>query len=277
MRGLSYVPRRGLSRLVGKLVQAERPKLWAAIVKKILISKFNIDGSEAQWPVEHYPSFGAFFARRLKVGARDFSGRGFLCPCDGKIEQWGKIVEGRLIQCKGRSYALATLLNDHDMAARYEGGLFITIYLAPYNYHRVHWASAGKMGTTRFVQGDFWPVNATSVEHVSELFCLNERYISELKLAKGCVSTVMVAATNVGNMELFHITTEQRRRLESAGGGMVDHRDQKEVVAGEEFGIFHMGSTVVMVLDREAAEGYNWDVAPLGVVKAGQVLAPSKA
>ena len=270
------MPRKGLSRLVGKLVHAEHPSLWAKTVKKVLISKFAIDCSEAERPVAEYPSFGKFFARRLKPSARDFTGKGFLCPCDGRIEQWGTITQGRLVQCKGQTYSLGILLNDREMADRYEGGLFMTIYLAPYNYHRVHWALSGQLVFTRFISGDFWPVNKTSVEHVSELFCLNERYLTEQILGCGHATTVMVAATNVGNMEIFHIVPEQRQSLERTGGGYVAHSASTTAQAGDEFGIFHMGSTVVMLLDREATEAFNWASFVLGDVKAGQELSPRK-
>jgi phosphatidylserine decarboxylase len=267
------VPRKGLSRLVGKIVHAQKPKFWADFVKKKLIEKFNIDCSEAEHPPEFYPSFGAFFARRLKAGARDYSGQGLLSPCDGSLEQWGQISEGQLIQCKGKTYSLAVLLNDRELARSYEGGFYMTIYLAPYNYHRVHWAVGGNMLTTRFIQGDMWPVNKTSVEHVSELFCLNERYTTDQSCEKGKVNTVMVSATNVGDMELFHINPEQRQVLERTGGGCVVHQDQTKVPAGAEFGIFNMGSTVILLLDRDAAESYDFSPLVSGKICAGQVLA----
>jgi phosphatidylserine decarboxylase len=272
---LGFLPRKRLSRLVGALVHSERPAFFAKLLRKVLISKFGIVTSEAEHPVSHYPSFGKFFARKLKTGARDFSSSGLLSPCDGSLEQWGKIVDGTLVQCKGKTYTLDTLLADPKLAKTYEGGMFMTIYLAPFNYHRVHWGHAGSLLWTRFIEGDLWPVNATSVEHVPELFCQNERYVSELKTERGNMSSVMVGATNVGWMKLAHLSEETEQIMLSRGGGYAVHEDLS-ISNGDEFGLFNMGSTVILLLDQAMTQSFDWSSLQQGKVIAGQVLGVSE-
>lgn len=268
---LGFLPRKKMSRWVGALVHAERPAFFARSLKRFLISKFGIFTEEAEHPVEHYPSFGKFFARKLKAGARDFSAVGLLSPCDGSLEQWGRILDGTLVQCKGKTYTLDTLLGDPKLAKAYEGGMFMTIYLAPYNYHRVHWGYTGSLAWTRFIEGDLWPVNGTSVEHVPELFCHNERYLSELKTREGNMVSVMVGATNVGWMKLAHLPEEVEQVMLSRGGGYTVH-ENLNIACGDEYGLFNMGSTVILLLDQTMTESFDWSSLERGKVMAGQLL-----
>ena len=44
----------------------------------------------------------------------------------------------------------------------FAGGDFATIYLAPYNYHRIHMPLAGTLRSARFIPGDLFSVNAAT-------------------------------------------------------------------------------------------------------------------
>lgn len=268
---LGKLPRKLMSRWVGALVHAEKPRAFALWLKHSLVKKFGIDVSEAEFPLDHYPSFGAFFARRLKEGARDFSPEGFLSPCDGRLDQFGEIHSDTLLQCKGREYRLSTLLGDAEVAQRYEGGRFMTIYLAPYNYHRVHWGHGGDLLWTRLISGDLWPVNEASVQYVPELFCQNERYLCEMKSSQGSHLSVMVGATNVGWMVCDHLDEEREQILLKSRGGYVVH-DELQKNKGDEYGLFNMGSTVVLVLDPDMAAAYDWSSLERRSVRAGDIL-----
>lgn len=271
LRALEYVPRKWLSRTVGKLVHAESPHWWATFVRDRLISYLNIPTHEAEKPVEEYHSFGAFFARKLKEGVRTISDAKLVSPCDGSLEEEGRIEEGRLYQCKGKTYPLYDLVGDVDLARHYEGGRFMTIYLAPHNYHRVHWPISGQLEETRFISGDFWPVNRMSVEYVEGLFCLNERYLSTIETGEGKLTLVMVGATNVGDMDIAHLSRDQQEMMEGRGAGHLIHKSLR-VNKGEEFGIFNMGSTVILLLDSSLSSALNVDHAPHGQLLFGQGL-----
>lgn len=269
LKALGLLPRRHLSRWTGKVVHAERPAFLAGALKALLARLLKVPTDEGEKAFGLYPSFGAYFARRLPEGARVFQ-EGQLCsPCDGTLESWGRIESGMALQCKGRPYSIAELIGDPEVPATLEGGLYITIYLAPHNYHRVHWPMGGKVEWTRWLPGDLWPVNRLSVETVDRLFCINERSLSLWSSNKGKAVQVMVGATNVGSMDLAHLDEERQSILRSPRGGWVQHHDL-EVNGGDEFGCFNMGSTVVLLLDASCSQ----DIVNLasGPVKAGQVL-----
>lgn len=253
-----------------------RPRWFARSLKLILVRSFKIDMSESQLSIDEYPCFGELFARRLKPGARQFDvGAGLLSPSDGALEQWGRISDGKLLQCKGKEYELSVLLGDGSSSQRFKGGWFATIYLAPSDYHRVHWPCSARLCWTRYLRGDRWPVNRFSVKHVDNLFCENERYVAEADLqGGGRIALVMVAATNVGDMSLDHLSPECRSSMEQGAGGVWVESSPREVKAGDDFGVFKMGSTVILVMDELAMA--RWDVSMLscGSIKAGQSLGP---
>jgi phosphatidylserine decarboxylase len=54
---------------------------------------------------------------------------------------------------KGRDYSLAALLGDRALADRMEGGTYATLYLAPKDYHRLHWPVDGAVTRATYVPG----------------------------------------------------------------------------------------------------------------------------
>lgn len=115
-------------------------------IKNFLIRRFvgiyNIDVEELTHPVpDGFPSLNAFFTRELAADARpiDASEDSVVSPVDGTVSAAGTIERGRIYQAKGIDYSLPDLLaTDIADADQFAGGSFATIYLAPYNYHRVH-------------------------------------------------------------------------------------------------------------------------------------------
>ena len=107
------------------------------------------------------------------------------CPVDGCISEAGTIDRDRLLQAKGRYYRLADLLAAQPWASRFEGGSFATIYLAPFNYHRVHMPLRGELRETVYVPGRLFSVNAVTARHVPGLFARNERVLTLFDTAFG--------------------------------------------------------------------------------------------
>lgn len=232
----------------------KKPKWFARWLKYKLIESLKLDVQEAEHEVDHYPSFGAFFSRRLKNGARPIASDGFVSPCDGRLQSFETITSDLLLQSKGIHYSLKNLLGDSGAEKKYQGGMAITIYLAPHNYHRVHTPENMNIQRTKKISGDLWPVNRSSVEKIHPLFCLNERWIAEADVGGlGRMSLVMVGATNVGKMEVFHLTQEQNQSIDLD----IEHPEKVILQKGQEFGVFHMGSTVILILDRNLSEHYK--------------------
>lgn len=210
----------------------------------------KIDLSEALDPDRRsYPSLQAFFTRRLKPGMRPVEPGPLSAPSDGVFGQSGPIEAGTVLQAKGVPYSVAQFLQDPDLARELEGGAFSTIYLAPWNYHRVHHGFSGVLESCRHIPGDLWPVHRAAVEGIPGLFVANERAWVAVRSEEGLAVMVMVGAYNVGSIRLT--ANPELGRTEQ---GAWKPSGSTEVRSGDELGIFEMGSTVVVLVGKSLRE-----------------------
>jgi phosphatidylserine decarboxylase len=232
---------------------------------------------DAAEPMERYGSINALFVRKLAPGLRSWPADPTLLtsPVDGVLGAWGTVRDGALIQAKGLDYRATDLLA--GPADRYEGGLFLTLYLSPRHYHRIHTPLPGRVVRARHVPGRLLPVNAPSVRSVERLFATNERLVAELDTAVGRVAVVAVGATNVGRISAAFDP-------EWAGGPETSVTNRPSplppereypggvpVEAGGELMAFHLGSTVVLLTEPGLLP--TSDVVSSGEVLVGTVLA----
>ncbi len=232
-------------------------------VKNFLIRQFvnaykvNIEEIAAPVP-EGFETFNAFFTRDLGRGARpiDTAPHAIVSPVDGTVSAASVIEGGMLIQAKGIRYGMDDLLaTDLPEAAAYANGRFATIYLAPYNYHRVHAPLSGTLRAARYVPGDLYSVNATTVSHLPGLFTRNERLICHFTTDNGPYALIFVGALSVGN-----ISTPWTGEIKPKKRGVVVDCNLSASVhptrvdKGDLLGWFNMGSTVIMLLPDGAGE-----------------------
>ena len=173
-----------------------------------------------------------------------------MSPADGCISEAGSIDGDRLLQAKGRHYRLAELLAAQPWASRFEGGSFATIYLAPFNYHRVHMPLRGELKDTVYVPGRLFSVNNATAQHIPQLFARNERILTLFDTAYGQMALVMVGALNVGSMATVwagDITPAARRVITRLPA------DPTTLEKGAELGRFNMGSTVILLFEPNRA------------------------
>lgn len=260
-----------LSRLVARLAELRLPGPLLRGLIRAYVRAYRVDLAEAAEPLEAYPTFNAFFTRRLREGVRPVAIDAGLvvCPCDSRLKSLGRVPpEGRLEQVKGRDYSLAALLGDPAEAEAFARGVHATLYLSPSMYHRVHSPVDGVIRSLRYMPGRLYPVNALSVRTVEGLFTINER-VAVLMEADGLgeVALVMVGATNVGRMTFTFADLAT-----GAGGPAASARFAPPVPVrrGDELGTFNLGSTVVLL----AADGMlePAGVAPGDLVRMGQAL-----
>jgi phosphatidylserine decarboxylase len=140
----------------------------------------GMDLSEARDPLWTYGSLDELFVRRLRAGAREWPSRRDVAgsPVDGLVGAHGAIEAGELLQAKGRRYTVAELLDDGSAAARFDGGSYLTLYLAPRHYHRIHAPVGGRVAAARHVPGRLLPVNRPAVGRIDRLFPRNERLVA---------------------------------------------------------------------------------------------------
>jgi len=248
------VPQHALSRLAGRLAASQTPWLRDAMITRFAAA-YGVDLTEAARGIGAFTSFNDFFTRELKPGARPLAdaARFILSPADGAVSQLGPVTGGRIIQAKGRDYSVAELLGcSAAKAARFEGGRFITIYLSPKDYHRVHMPAAGTLATTRYIPGDLFSVNTATADGVDRLFARNERLSCRFDGPDGHFASVMVGAMIVAGIDTVWPNTF---RTHASAPVDEDFAGQaRTFAAGDEMGRFYLGSTVVLVFEPGTAE-----------------------
>lgn len=248
---MPILPKNDLSHFVGKLVHRRLPEPLGRFSVKTFARYYNINLDEAEFPLGHYETIGELFTRKLKPGARPIADSPVVHPADAFISQAGVIDHLTLVQAKGKTYSVPELIRSPHYAPRFEGGSYLTYYLCPTDYHRVHSPVDGEIVWSCHVPGAMWPVNEWSVGAVENLFTLNERVVVMIQTERGLVALVMVAATNVGNMTMSfdpEINTQSRNRRRHPRERT--YSPAIPVRRGDEIGIFHMGSTVIMLFER---------------------------
>ncbi len=226
-------------------------------LKDLVIGNFlrgyavNMDEAVDSNPLS-YPSFNDFFTRALREGARPLptATNCVVSPVDGTVSQTGRIHGDAIIQAKGRSYSLTELVGgDQVQAARYAGGHFACIYLAPYNYHRIHMPLSGRVERTVYVPGALFSVNASTARAVPRLFARNERVVCEFTTPAGYLTLVMVGALFVGSMETAWNGEINRPPRRTRGVLPLPEGAGQALALGEEIGRFNMGSTVILLFE----------------------------
>jgi phosphatidylserine decarboxylase len=199
-----------------------------------------------------FVDFNDFFTRELTEGARpiDPSPASIVSPVDGIVSAAGRLDGNALLQAKGIRYSLEDLLaTDLADAARFENGSFATMYLAPYHYHRIHSPLGGELTAARYVPGQLFSVNRTTVRSLPRLFTRNERLVCHFRTVVGPMALIFVGALNVGSVSTPWTGTINTRKT-----GVVDELDLDTAVTsvdvdkGQLLGWFNLGSTVIVLL-----------------------------
>ena len=252
---LQYLlPRYWITSVIYRLARIRQPA-----IKDFLITGFMrlyaIDTADVKREIpQGFATFNEFFVRELRDGARpvDALQDTLVSPVDGTVSQAGTLLSDRILQAKGHDYSLDELLAaDLDTAQAFADGSFATIYLAPYNYHRVHAPIAGKLVAAHYVPGDLFSVNTATAATIPGLFRRNERLILHFRAACGPVAVILVGALNVGS-----ITTPWSGEIRPRKSGIVENLAldgaSRDVGKGDLLGWFNMGSTVIVLLPRGA-------------------------
>ena len=271
---LQYLlPRHWLTAVTWRIARIRQPR-----VKDFLITQFarafHVDLDEVKLDVPGgFATFNEFFVRELKEGAReiDDDDDAIISPVDGTVSFAGAIRGDTIFQAKGIDYSLGDLLaTDLDKVEHYIDGSFATIYLAPYNYHRVHAPFAGELVAARYVPGDLFSVNEATVANLDGLFRRNERLVMHFQTRFGPAALIFVGALNVGS-----ISTPWTGEVRPRKAGVVDVLDVSthpaQVAKGDLLGWFNMGSTVILLLPGGVCE-WDDDLEPGETLRMGEEI-----
>jgi phosphatidylserine decarboxylase len=248
---LQYLlPKHWLTAIIYRIARIRNESLKNFLIAKF-VKLYDVDVAEVKLNVpQQFATFNDFFVRELKDGARDIDGKpdSIVAPADGTLSLAGSLDENSLLQAKGINYSLQELLaTDLAECDSYINGRFATIYLAPYNYHRVHAPFDAELLAARYIPGDLFSVNDSTAARVRGLFRRNERLVMHFRTTHGPAVLILVGALNVGS-----ITTPWSGEIRPRKTGTVDAIDlsnsDTRVSKGDLLGWFNMGSTVILLL-----------------------------
>ncbi len=246
---LRLLPKNILSRLAGRLADMNLPSPVLSSLIQVYCRVYDIKQDEMKRPASQMKTFNEFFTRELKSGARpiDKNPESIVSPVDGAVAEFGKIEDGLLVQTKGILYSLVDFVGKKD-AKRFQQGYFLTIYLSPADYHRIHSPVTGNVEEFSYFSGNLWPVNNIGVTKVGGVFSINERIVTLIQAQEGAVALIKVGATIVGKIKVDYsdLTTNSKKPTQLHLPVIPSRKYEK----GDEIGRFQLGSTVILLFEE---------------------------
>jgi phosphatidylserine decarboxylase len=251
---------RGLNTLMGRFADWRKPSWVIRMVIRRYIRRYGINMDEYCNGIETFRSFNQFFTRPLQPWARTFA-HGIASPAEGVITAAGNFTNHQLFHVKGNHYPLPELLQ----TPCFSSGSFVTIYLSPADYHRVHAPFDCTIHSIRHINGFVHTVDPAFAKKIPELYCRNERVVLQGASAFGRFFLVMVGALVVGRIRLNPRLTPGK----GEAAGILSH----ELLKGEEIGWFELGSTVLLIMEKEHLSGAA--MLTESHIKLGEPLSPA--
>jgi phosphatidylserine decarboxylase len=267
---LQYItPQSLLTYLVGKLANSKNRWVKNTFIRFIL-KRYPINLDEAlDSNIDHYATFNDFFIRQLKPGCRPIpmAPNIITSPADGTIAALGKMNNNLLLQAKQFYFTLESLLGgDTLLANTFCNGNFMTIYLAPHNYHRVHMPITGTLEKSIFIPGKLFSVNKITTDFIPQLYSRNERLVTIFNTEIGKVAVILVGAMIVGSIKTVWSEGCSRRREITQ-----QQHDPLTLEKGAEMGYFEMGSTVILLFEPNKVT-WNPALQPSSNVQLGNEI-----
>lgn len=268
----ALLPTHFLSGLMFRLTRIKHEKFKNFFISTF-IKAYKVDMSDAEFErTANYPDFNTFFTRALKPNARplDPDPKVLISPVDGRVSELGDIRDGTMIQAKGHDYTVSELLGGSKSSALFRNGNFCTIYLAPFNYHRIHMPANGRLREWSYQPGRLFSVNDLSARKIPKLFVRNERVCAVFESDFGPMAMVLVGALFVGSMSLSWAGVIRGRRPRAMLELPV--RPAIALDKGAELGWFNMGSTVILMFSATGPSLVT-GLAPDRPVRMGERIA----
>jgi phosphatidylserine decarboxylase len=266
------LPKQRLTTFAGRIAGAQGGAMTTRLIRWFT-GRYGVDMSEAEnADLGSYRSFNDFFSRPLRAGVRPLAQADFVCPVDGAISQFGGIDDHHILQAKGHRFTTTELVGgDATLAAQFRHGSFANLYLSPKDYHRLHMPCDGRLTRMIYVPGALFSVNPVTARGVPNLFARNERVVCVFESPEhGPFVMVLVGATIVGSMAtVWHGVVNPKRTGKVSEWTYADQ--DIRLTKGEEMGRFLLGSTIVMLFQRDTI-AFNPDWAPERSVRLGEAM-----
>ena len=274
------LPHHGLSKLMSFLTHSENKTLKNLLIRNV-IKHYGVNMAEAlEQNIDNFSSFNQFFTRNLKSEVRPITTEknAIASPADGVVSQCGPITREKIIQAKGMTFTIHELLGrDPERAAQFFEGSFATLYLSPKDYHRLHMPVTGTLREMVHIPGRLFSVNSATARSVPGLFARNERVAVIFDTDAGAMALVLVGAIFVSSIEtVWHgvVTPPSATTVQTWDYRMKAAVLKNKTVTlnkGEEMGRFNMGSTIIVLFQKNKAE-WSPHFQPDAAVKMGEPI-----
>ncbi|MFY0540202.1 phosphatidylserine decarboxylase [Nannocystis pusilla] len=176
----------------------------------------------------------------------------------------GPIEQGTILQVKGSPLRLGRVLAARpEEVAALAGGRYVTVFLTPDGYHRLHMPCDAEVAEVRWIGGRFFPQNADALRVIPRIYERNERAALRCVAGSGAVFwLVLVGASLIGG-------SSWRGWSGRRGPARVGCSGAGGCARARSWG-FRFGSTVVIAAPKDMLEG-TCDFAG-AAVRVGQRL-----
>ncbi len=240
-----------ISHYFGLFAKTEFPTFIQRFINNSYVKFLGLNMSEFR-NAKFYKSLNDLFTRELAIPrVIDKDEDSFISPTDSLITQCGKLEKELLLQIKGMEYSVEEMLTYHcaESFDKVKGGEYMNFYLSPKDYHRYHAPIDFQVKRLIHVPGKLYPVNLKYLNKQIDLFIENERVILECTHGDKLFFMVFVGALNVGQMVFtFEPRVETNTDIRDI---QIYKYEELEVKKGDCLGYFKMGSTVVMVWEKD--------------------------
>jgi len=268
------LPKGLLSRLFGYITRIPVP--WRALSPIInwYKKKYGVR-DEYITPDNGFRNFNEFFTRGIREGVHviDRSKGSIISPVDARVDMFGKIEGSTILQAKGVDYSLYDLVPSNS-AKKYFNGNYVTLYLSPGDYHRIHSPVSGKITGYFVIPGKLYTVQEFMVRGLTGLFSINERIITYIDTVKGSAAVCKIGAMNVGRMSLSYEDIFTNGFFKKKKEVLYPGDCYKTIGKGDELGVFNLGSTVVLLFEKGMMEFEN--ITPSMKIRVGDKLGSFK-
>eukprot|EP01047_Picozoa_sp_COSAG01_P006079 COSAG01_NODE_216_length_21695_cov_83.368772_17_plen_280_part_00 len=247
------------------------PSFLQARIQDLFMRSVGLQADQLPSAKHLYPSLQALFTREglcKKVSEKEAI-QSVLSPVDALVQTLGQVKAGQVIQAKGLHYGIKQLL-PFDSVGDFEGASFCTLYLAPTDCHRIYAPASANLLSLHHVSGYLRPVRQPWIDVQPGLYAQNERTIALFENDCFLFAMAMVAALNVGDIELA-LGQEQ---FAAAGFAEAQSRFFDQAIAmkqGDHVATFLLGSTVILFAQPKRA-AVNFKVKIGDKLKIGQSI-----
>lgn len=239
------------SRLFGIIADFKFYKPLQNYINKKYIQHFNINMNEFD-DYKNYNSLNELFTRKLLI-QRNLDD-GFISPSDGKILKISKTFkaddENFAFSIKGFAYSVDELLKDNYKQEELKNGFdYVNIYLSPKDYHRYHSPCDIQILSMSYINGLLYSVNEKTLKKIANVYTKNERVSLKCKKDNTIFWLVFVGAQNVGKMNF--VFDKNFKTNAKNYNCFYKEFDDLYFKKGEELGNFELGSTIVIISEKD--------------------------